>query len=260
MDKLKTTNVGGFPLVLDDLRWFFGRLGAPNDGIYQAFNNILRGYGDDFIVQGCIEGGAPGAITLTEGWVMLGGELIKVDAQAAFDEATENTFVKATTFDSRGLKAFQNGSSDDTYEKNRASISGSGGSLAFNGIRFAEMNVAETLNASSVSGTVVIKKKIIEIGDWNMDTDATRLIVHGITASIDKFKSVQVTIIADNGLSSIPLTFNSAAGVAQGSIGSIEGIVLKSITLSRTTGGTFDTTNYNATSFNRGFITIEYEV
>lgn len=139
MDKLKTTNVGGFPLVLNDLRWFFGRLGTPDEGIYQAFNNLLRGFGDNLIIQGCVEGGAPGAITLTEGWILLDGELIKVDAQTAFNEATDNKFVKGTTFDARGNKEFQNGSIDGTYEKNRADITGTVGNLAYNGERISDI-------------------------------------------------------------------------------------------------------------------------
>lgn len=132
MDKLKTSATGGFPFVLDDIRQFLGRL-SGSQGIYQAFNNILGSFGDNFIVQGCVLGGTPGAFTLTEGWIILDGELIKVDAQGPFDQAIDNTFVKVTTFDPRGNKTFQNATVEDTYEKNRADIIGSAGSLSFIG-------------------------------------------------------------------------------------------------------------------------------
>ena len=82
MDKLKTTDLGGFPFVLDDIRQLLGRLTSPaNHGIYQAFNNLLRGFGDNLIVQGVVASGTTPNISITEGWVLLDGELITVVAQ-----------------------------------------------------------------------------------------------------------------------------------------------------------------------------------
>lgn len=133
MDKFKTIGVGGLPHTLNDFRQFLGRLDAPSEGIYQAFNNLIRGFGDNFIVQGCVLSGSTGAFSITEGWVLLDGELIKVDAQGPFDEANDSTFVKVTTFDSRGTKTFLNGSINETYEKNRAVIQGTSGNLDFDG-------------------------------------------------------------------------------------------------------------------------------
>ena len=132
MDKLKTISVGGFPLVLDDLRWFFGRLGSPNEGIYQAFNNILRGFGDNQILQGVVVSGVTPNVAITEGWVILDGELLKVDADSGINTTTDNTFIKDPTspFDSRGNKEFLNGSTAGTYEKNRAVVQGTVGNLA----------------------------------------------------------------------------------------------------------------------------------
>lgn len=133
MDKFKTIAVGGLPHTLNDFRLFLGRLDAPSEGIYQAFNNLLRGFGDDFIIQGCVLSGSSGAFSITEGWILLSGELIKVDAQGPFDEAVDGAFTKKTTFDSRGTKTFLNGSIDETYEINRGVISGLAGALAFDG-------------------------------------------------------------------------------------------------------------------------------
>lgn len=131
MDKFKTIAVGGLGLILDDFRWFFGRLTNPNDGMYEAFNNLLRGYGDNFIVQGVVASGTTPNVAITEGWVILDGELIKVDAQTGINTTTNNKFVKVTTFDSRGTKTFLNGSINETYEKNRAVVQGTSGNLDF---------------------------------------------------------------------------------------------------------------------------------
>lgn len=131
MDKLKTSAVGGFPLLLNDLRQFFGRLGSPSHGIYQAFNNLLSGFGSNMIIQGCFASGTSPNVTLTEGWILLQGELIKVDAQTEINTSTDNKFVKVVTFDPRGTKTFQNSTISETYEKNRAIIQGTSGNLAF---------------------------------------------------------------------------------------------------------------------------------
>ena len=96
MDKLKTISTGGFPFVLDDIRQFLGRL-SGSQGIYQAFNNLLRGFGDNFIVQGVVASGSSPSVAITEGWVLLNGELIKVDAQTGINTTTNNKFVKVTT-------------------------------------------------------------------------------------------------------------------------------------------------------------------
>ena len=256
MDKLKTSDLGGFPLVLDDFREFLGRLTSPaNHGIYQAFNNILGGFGTDFIIQGCVLSGSTGAFSITEGWILLGGELIKVDAQGPFDEAVDGTFTKVTTFDPRGTKTFLNASVNETYEKNRGVISGLAGTLNFDGIRFAEMRIAE-----KGSSTVVLKKKVIEIGDWNMDSDVSKLVNHGISVATANFRNVSVMIIDDAGIVLTPLNFTSSGSVViQGGIGIVSGGITATVNLFRLTGGVFDSTNYNATSFNRGWITIEYE-
>jgi len=130
MDRLKTTDTGGFPLRLDDIRWM---LGQGNEGIYEALNHLLRGLGDNFIVQGVVASGTTPNVAITEGWVMLDGELLKVDAQSSIDTSTDNTFLKQTTFDASGSKTFQDLSVNDTYQKDRAVVSGLAGNLDHNG-------------------------------------------------------------------------------------------------------------------------------
>lgn len=184
MNKLLTndTKVGGFPLVLDDIRWFTGQLKAPNQqGVYQAFNNLLRGFGDNFIVQGCVEGGSPGAVTLTEGWILLAGELLKVDAQAAFNEAADNTFVKVTTFDSRGNKTFQNGAIEDVYEINRGNISGSGGTLAYNADTLAIL----TGQTAWIEAELVAGDFTSQAGTWTIVSETIHSRIVGKTMTVN---------------------------------------------------------------------------
>ena len=180
MDKFKTIGVGGLPHTLDDFRQFLGRLDAPSEGIYQAFNNILGGFGTDFIVQGCVLSGSTGAFSITEGWILLSSELIKVDAQGPFDESVNGTFTKVTGFDSRGTKTFLNGSVNETYEKNRGVINGLAGSLDFNGDRIEELIglqawTEETFDAGDFTATT---------GAWTVTGAQTSSIVKGKTMTV----------------------------------------------------------------------------
>lgn len=254
MDKLRFQDVGGFPLVLDDLQFLLGRLSSPDEGIYPAFNNLLRGFGDNFIVQGVVASGTTPNVAITEGWVLLDGELIKVDAQTGIDTATDNKFVKATTFDSRGTKTFLNGSVNETYEKNRASVIGTSGNLAYNANTFFDLsNQASSLPDTGIK---ILKKKIIEIGDWNMDTTTSLNVTHGIDHT--KIRMITVIIQDDNSIAIIPLN-EGGSETDTAPNGSINIIISSFVTLKRLTGGVFDNTSYDSTPFNRGWITIEYE-
>ena len=262
MDKLFTKNVGGFPLVLDDLRQFFGRLDAPSEGIYQAFNNILRGYGDNFIVQGIVASGTSPNVSITEGWVILDGELIKVDAQTGIDTSSDNKFVKVTTFDSRGTKTFLNGAIEDTYEKNRAIIQGTSGNLDFDANTFFQLsNQADFRDdAPSEQGIVVLKKKIIEIGAWNMLSTANLTVAHGITGlDVTKIRPVKVMINDPTSSGVRPLTKMNITFNIGAISGGVNLITATSVFLNRQSGGDFDIAQFQSTVINRGWITIEFE-
>ena len=245
MDKFKTIGVGGLGLILDDFRWFFGRLTNPNDGIYEAFNNLLRGVGDNFIVQGVVASGTTPNVAITEGWVILNGELIKVDAQTGIDTTTDNKFVKDTSFDSRGTKTFLNGSIEETYEKNRAIISGTTGNLAFNGDTFETLaGIVNTMQDGSAN--LRTKTKKIDIGIWDMDSLVLVNIAHGLTLS--KIITTTVTIIEDSGEKHTQRS---------------DGIIIRTdsanVRINRITSGIFDSIDFSSSS-NRGFIIIQYEV
>jgi hypothetical protein len=101
----------------------------------------------------------------------------------------------------------------------------------------------------------ILNFKIIPIGDWNMDSTAYVDIAHGLDSS--KIRTMYVIIKIDQDISNwvFPLTFTP--GGATSAAGSYAWDETK-IELSRTNGGAFDTAAYDATSYNRGFITIGY--
>lgn len=104
---------------------------------------------------------------------------------------------------------------------------------------------------------VRVKTKIIEIGDWDMVLDPTKLVAHGI-ADYLKIYSTKAVILHDGGSGNSSLLIDSidATGLSQGQVNLINPTTL---TLVRTAGGFFDSASYSTTPFNRGWIVITYE-
>jgi len=100
-----------------------------------------------------------------------------------------------------------------------------------------------------------LKRKVIDIGPWNMDTVSTVAVPHGLATY--KIRNVSAIIIADGGavMNKIDAVFNSADTTQQGGIGNI---TFNNVNLYRLDLGIFDSTNYNDPVINRGYIVIDY--
>lgn len=119
----------------------------------------------------------------------------------------------------------------------------------------AASGVKTTGGIDAGNNGMYIKTKVIQIGDWNMDTTASVSINHGLTLS--QIRSVSGVIIRDDSTFSFPIgSVNGSAGLVNVGFGSISAT---QVSIFRTTGGDFDNTNYDLTPFNRGWIFIEYE-
>lgn len=103
-------------------------------------------------------------------------------------------------------------------------------------------------------------KKRIEIGDWNMDSNASVNVLHNMDDHT-KIRSIQVMIIDDTGTNMRPLNnFNSVSKTNDGGVTSINSTQISLGRLDAIDGGVFDSVNYDSTSYNRGWITVEYEL
>jgi hypothetical protein len=113
---------------------------------------------------------------------------------------------------------------------------------------------------SIVTDGTRLRKRVILIGDWDMNATSFLNVPIGITGS-DIFKIREISVLIIDDLES-KLYFIDAdpnnADVRQGKVDSVDQSF--GVALSRKTGGFFDSTLYDATSFNRGHITITYEV
>ena len=102
------------------------------------------------------------------------------------------------------------------------------------------------------SGTPQLLIKTIPIGDWNMDSTDFILINHGIAPQ--KFRGIIDVTLRDDSDSTHRTLFQYGNDKV-----SSYSLLNNSIFLQRIIGGEFDSPNYNATSYNRGYITFMYE-
>ena len=106
---------------------------------------------------------------------------------------------------------------------------------------------------SSQPGSLTFKK-IINIGDWNMDTTDGIAIAHGLTFS----KIRRISALIRNDTDSIYYEFTSLASLAAEDVTQNITTDSTNINLYRDPDGLFDSTFFDSTSYNRGWITIEY--
>lgn len=114
MKKLKTDLNGGFPLVLDDIRWM-------NSGLIEALMQSWSKYinGNQTIISGCSTVLSGGNYTVQEGYMWHFGEVCYVPAQVVPDSSKAFQFFDlSVTYDPAGSKTFLTSSPPnyDTYE------------------------------------------------------------------------------------------------------------------------------------------------
>lgn len=119
MNIIKTTDLGGFPFEMDDLRFMI-------NGIQEAFKGVLSGIGgyDNGAtgkLSGCKDNGSG---VVSPGFLAINGEVLYYPG-GSWPPITPGPgkslhFKLESIFDSGGLETFENGSSHDTWEIRRA--------------------------------------------------------------------------------------------------------------------------------------------
>jgi len=97
-----------------------------------------------------------------------------------------------------------------------------------------------------------LNTKIIEIGDWDMTSTFLLNVAHGLTAS--KIRAISALIRTDD---NPEIVYDYSASDNNAAIQSFY-VFTTNIRFQTAAGGFFDTTSFNATSYNRGWITIQY--
>lgn len=124
--------------------------------------------------------------------------------------------------------------------------------------------LAGTNTVLHVDGSTNLRVKVINIGDWNMFSFPSTTVSHGI-ASYKKIRSISATIRNDTDdiytdievMQSVTISGTTFLANYGGYVTSYDSTI---VTLNRKASGSFFDSQYAATSYNRGFLTITYEV
>ena len=114
---------------------------------------------------------------------------------------------------------------------------------------------AELNSAADGIGVTIPRTKVVEIGDWNMDTTTSKAIAHGLNLTQIVAVRAMVRNDADDarymaqGYDQVTGTDTHLAVMATGA---------GNVNLQRYATGFFDSTDFNATSYNRGWVVIDY--
>lgn len=133
MTNRKLWFTGGEPDVnIDDLQRNVDAVFRGFDAMFGAFN---IGTNINYIIVGCDLVIDPGVdATITEGYIWLNGEIIRVDAQVtAFVSSDQYYYEKDTTFDAAGDKVYNDAVPRQTWQINRGKLTnGTGAPLPAN--------------------------------------------------------------------------------------------------------------------------------
>ncbi len=142
--------------------------------------------------------------------------------------------------------------------KVKGSVAPDSSEVPYTGLESAEVTVEAVLDEllTGIEALPVdpLNTKVIEIGDWNMDTSTQATVTHGLTYANIRTVSATIRNDSDSTMYDFAATINNQNGISTGYIA----ITSTTIILARDTTGTFDSAVFDATSYNRGWITIQY--
>lgn len=256
---VSATDLGGAPFFKNDMREVFNsEIWAALEALLSPFNSDTEG----LIISGCVFSNNAGNFDMTAGIVYLNGEFMRI-AAATNQTYTKYIAPKTPTSDSR---TFADGTTHAVVQTKEAELVGSapgaGQYITINSLT----GMLDRVWRPATTETPKLRTKVIEIGDWNMDTTNVVYIAHGLP-DWKKIRSISAVIRNDSDTEyyMLGLDDNSDVGSTSGTgsvlgPGSSNGFNSENIIrLGRTTSGRYDGTDFDSTSFNRGWVTVTYE-
>lgn len=254
MTVLTTRSAKGSELSHSELDANFKRTVAQKTTTYACLVS------DNRSVIECLHASTPFTVTLGDAATMVAadtgdyeativniGAAVVTVARAGSDTIDGSaTSITLSRYESVTLKVISAGTGYSTVSRNHdiASSGANSDITALSGITSA--TEVANFNAEATGG---LRVKIIDIGDWDMDATGGVGIAHGLTQA--NIRSIQVVVRDDGGSLLYPLDYDLGAGASGRYL-----IASTNVNLTRATSGAFDSTNYNSTSYNRGWITI----
>jgi len=256
MKKLKTTipdggaPLGEFPVI----RKLFDE--ENKNAIEALLYSITEGETEGVILKGCEVTGTAGDFDIAEGYIYCDGEVLYYAGGTTF-AATQYLELETPTEESGTFADAVSRAFIDVRQASEFASAGGGAGTQYVTIAHGATprTLKDALGDSFVgieSSTPALLTKVIEIGDWNMDTDGSILVTNPI-GDKDKIRNIEVMIRPDVG---VFLQFNyklDRDGAGFIDVGSTN------IVLARTGAGLFDSADFDSTSYNRGWIALTYE-
>ena len=152
------------------------------------------------------------------------------------------------TTTNKGICSFTAGEGIDVViTAGDAAISGEDASSSNKGI--ASLSATD-FTASSGAISITLHIKIIDIGDWDMDATASVAVAHGLTLA--KIRGINVLVRNDADDTYYQLDRRDQVDAL------INSIDATNVNLTRLASGLYDATTFDATTFNRGWIIVDY--
>lgn len=212
-----------------------GSYDLPNQALLSGSNNYNYGY-----IRGIV-----GFETSINDSVDYGGFPV---AKLTF--ATDQSF---TIEDIRGNYLFNLGAVDALLAKNNLNDLDDFDEARTN---LSVYKTEETYSMTQINSRYAVKSKVVEIGVWDMDTDATRVVSVGLNG-YTQFRGAMAVIRPDNVLVYHSLDQPATDGTIGGGV-SVVATDGSSVTLRRTDAGFFDNSGYSSTVNSRGYLTVFY--
>lgn len=247
----KLTFAGGEPNVTFDdiMRQQYGNTAAI-DGLVKDLGLGITNFVISGVEVGTVSGGV---VPISAGWVMIGGEVVQVDAQEVPELTAGNKYKveKVTTYEAGGNKTFVDGTPRQTWQKNRGVVS----------IVTEATAVDLDLHPRSyLKNRLRMPATFVATGTWDMDNNDTKNIITGIPAILQGYTGSQILDLICNCWYQLhPSTFTTIRRALDDYEGN--GSVSKSIrevyvdndlnpsqitfVLTRNTGGTYNQAAYN---------------
>lgn len=268
MKKINPSAVtGGMPINTDDFRTVFNsEIWGPMEAMLSPFNSDTQG----IIVSGCTLTPNGPNWDISAGIVYLNGEFMRLaaatnqalpkyiapaaavnDNRVFSDQTTKTAFItKSAELVGAAPGAGQYvaiTSSTDPDDRRWVNV------LVNKQIATVFQSTIEVLGGirTQNSGPYYLTKEI-DVVDWNMDTDASKAVNHGLSDTT-KIRRIDGVIFDDSGVPYPLYQFSTSVNAG------VNNITSTVINLARLTGGTFDSTSFDSTGgFVRAKLTIEY--
>lgn len=279
-----SADLGGGPFTKADLRVMF------NQEIWDAMQSLLSPFDSDtegIILSGCVVTaniGTPANFDITAGIVYLNGEFMRVEA---VNNQTFPKYIQPLT-PINDTRTFADSTTHTVAVEKKAWLDGfapgSGQYVTIGSLtdpddrRWSNMIVnrqvaaqfsltVEALGGFRTAGSgPYLKRKVVQIGDWNMDSTATVSVAHGLGSSWKNIRGIKVIVRDDADSFYSDLLSQTTQSAYHKPSGYTNGFDSTNINLARVAApdgdghnGWFDGTGYDSTSYNRGWVLIDYE-